>query len=36
LADAGDRPGVAIAAIEPSRLEQVRQQMPCLQHRVFF
>lgn len=36
LADAGDRPGVAVAAIEPSRLEQVRQQMPCLQHRVFF
>lgn len=36
LADAGDRPGVAVAAIEPTRLEQVRQQMPCLQHRVFF
>jgi len=35
LADAGDRPGVAIAAIEPSRLEQVRRQMPCLQHRAF-
>ncbi|KGF72732.1 hydrolase [Neosynechococcus sphagnicola sy1] len=35
LADAGDTPGVAIAAIEPSRLEQVRRQMPCLQHRVF-
>lgn len=35
LADAGDKPGVALAAIEPSRLEQVRRQMPCLQHRVF-
>ncbi|MCY7320329.1 MAG: carbon-nitrogen hydrolase family protein [Phormidesmis sp. CAN_BIN36] len=35
LADAGDEPGVAIAAIEPVRLEQVRRQMPSLQHRVF-
>lgn len=35
LADAGDQPGVAIAAVEPSRLEQVRRQMPSLQHRVF-
>jgi len=35
LADAGDRPGVAIAAIEPVRLEQVRRQMPSLLHRVF-
>ncbi len=35
LADAGSKPGVAIAAIEPSRLAQVRQQMPSLQHRVF-
>jgi deaminated glutathione amidase len=35
LADAGDSPGVAIAPIEPSRLEQVRRQMPSLQHRVF-
>ncbi|WP_421659329.1 carbon-nitrogen hydrolase family protein [Leptothermofonsia sp. ETS-13] len=35
LADAGDQPGAAIAAIEPSRLEQVRRQMPSLQHRVF-
>ncbi|MBF2045922.1 MAG: carbon-nitrogen hydrolase family protein [Leptolyngbya sp. IPPAS B-1204] len=35
LADAGDKPGVAIASIEPSRLEQVRRQMPSLQHRVF-
>ncbi|MGF1479539.1 MAG: carbon-nitrogen hydrolase family protein [Cyanophyceae cyanobacterium] len=35
LADAGDRPGVAIAEISPLRLEQVRRQMPSLQHRVF-
>lgn len=35
LADAGDRPGVAIAEINPDRLEKVRQQMPSLQHRVF-
>ena len=35
LADAGEDPGVAIASIEPSRLEQVRRQMPSLQHRVF-
>ncbi len=35
LADAGTNMGVAIAAIEPSRLEQVRRQMPSLQHRVF-
>jgi len=35
LADAGDDPGVAIAAIEPARLEQVRRQMPSLHHRVF-
>lgn len=35
LADAGDTPGVAVAAIEPFRLEQVRRQMPSLQHRVF-
>lgn len=35
LADAGDQPGVAIAPIEPVRLEQVRRQMPSLQHRVF-
>jgi deaminated glutathione amidase len=35
LADAGDQPGVVIASIEPSRLEQVRRQMPSLQHRVF-
>ena len=35
LADAGNQPGVAIAEINPSRLEQVRRQMPSLQHRVF-
>lgn len=35
LADAGDKPGVAIAEISPARLEQVRRQMPSLQHRVF-
>ena len=35
LADTGDEPGVAIAEINPSRLEQVRLQMPSLQHRVF-
>ncbi|AFZ19126.1 carbon-nitrogen hydrolase family protein [Allocoleopsis franciscana] len=35
LSDAGEKPGVAIAEINPIRLEQVRRQMPCLQHRVF-
>lgn len=35
LADAGDKPGVAIAEINPDRLAQVRRQMPSLQHRVF-
>jgi predicted amidohydrolase len=35
LADAGDKPGVAIASIDPTRLDQVRRQMPSLQHRVF-
>ncbi|MBF2087297.1 MAG: carbon-nitrogen hydrolase family protein [Synechococcales cyanobacterium K44_A2020_017] len=35
LANAGHKPGVAIAAIEPSRLGQVRRQMPSLEHRVF-
>jgi predicted amidohydrolase len=35
LADAGDQPGVAIAPIDPSRLAQVRRQMPSLQHRAF-
>ncbi len=35
LADAGDNVGMAIAEINPSRLAQVRRQMPSLQHRVF-
>ncbi|MBW4688986.1 MAG: carbon-nitrogen hydrolase family protein [Komarekiella atlantica HA4396-MV6] len=35
LADAGEQPGIAIAEIKPTRLEQVRRQMPSLQHRVF-
>jgi predicted amidohydrolase len=34
LADAGHQPGVAIAEINPERLQQVRSQMPSLQHRV--
>jgi predicted amidohydrolase len=35
LADSGDKPGVAIAEINPARLQQVRRQMPSLQHRIF-
>jgi deaminated glutathione amidase len=35
LADAGEKPGIAIAEIKPSRIEQVRRQMPSLQHRIF-
>ena len=35
LADAGEYPGVACAEINPARIEQVRRQMPSLQHRVF-
>jgi predicted amidohydrolase len=35
LDDVGDKPGVAIAEIQPTRLEQVRVQMPSLKHRVF-
>ncbi|QOV22467.1 carbon-nitrogen hydrolase family protein [Anabaenopsis elenkinii] len=35
LADAGEQPGIAIAEIKPSRLEQVRRQMPSLEHRIF-
>ncbi len=35
LADAGEKPGVALAEIKPDRLQQVRRQMPSLQHRVF-
>ncbi|MBP0000623.1 MAG: carbon-nitrogen hydrolase family protein [Cyanobacteria bacterium SID2] len=35
IADAGTEVGVAIAEINPQRLEQVRSQMPSLKHRVF-
>jgi deaminated glutathione amidase len=35
LADAGEKQGVAIAEIDPNRIEQVRSQMPSLKHRVF-
>ncbi|OAB59471.1 hydrolase [Phormidium willei BDU 130791] len=35
IADAGTKVGIAIAEINPQRLEQVRGQMPSLQHRVF-
>ncbi len=35
LDDVGDKPGVAVTEINPSRLEQVRVQMPSLKHRVF-
>lgn len=35
LNDVGVHPGVAIAEINPGRIQQIRQQMPCLQHRVF-
>jgi len=35
LDDAGDRIGVAIAEIQPSRIDQIRRQMPSLQHRTF-
>ncbi|MBR8831459.1 MAG: Deaminated glutathione amidase [Chroococcopsis gigantea SAG 12.99] len=35
LADAGEESGIALAEINPGRLEQVRRQMPSLQHRVF-
>ncbi|HEY9900310.1 MAG TPA: carbon-nitrogen hydrolase family protein [Pantanalinema sp.] len=33
LADTGDRPGLAIAEIDPERLAEVRAQLPCLRHR---
>ena len=33
LADAGDRPGLALAEIDPARLVQVRRQLPSLAHR---
>ncbi|MGI0495135.1 carbon-nitrogen hydrolase family protein [Alkalinema pantanalense CENA528] len=35
LSDAGTEPGFAIAEINPTRIQQVRRQMPSLQHRVF-
>ncbi|MEA5467969.1 carbon-nitrogen hydrolase family protein [Spirulina sp. 06S082] len=35
LADAGNKPGIAIAEIDPRRLTRVRSQMPSLNHRVF-
>ncbi|WP_204103510.1 MULTISPECIES: carbon-nitrogen hydrolase family protein [Spirulina sp. CCY15215] len=35
LADAGNKPGIAIAEIDPRRLSRVRSQMPSLNHRVF-
>ncbi|MGQ4648338.1 nitrilase-related carbon-nitrogen hydrolase [Lyngbya aestuarii] len=35
LANAGDKPGAAIAEIDPAHLKQVRSQMPSLEHRVF-
>ena len=35
LDDVGEEPGVAIAEINSVRIQQVRSQMPSLQHRVF-
>jgi predicted amidohydrolase len=35
LNSTGSQIGVAIAEINPQRLQQVRQQMPSLEHRVF-
>lgn len=35
LADAGTLPGAAVASLEPSRISQVRRQMPSLEHRTF-
>lgn len=35
LDDVGEQIGIAITEISPIRLEQVRRQMPSLQHRVF-
>jgi predicted amidohydrolase len=35
LKSTGSQIGVALAEINPHRLQQIRQQMPCLQHRVF-
>ncbi len=33
LADAGDQPGVALAEINPERLQQIRRQMPSIDNR---
>lgn len=33
LADSGDRPGLAMAEIQPERLAEVRRSLPCLSHR---
>ncbi len=35
LKSTGTQIGIALAEINPQRLQQVRKQMPCLQHRVF-
>lgn len=35
LANTGAKPGIALAEINPQRLQQVRLQMPSLLHRVF-
>jgi len=35
IASTGSQIGVAIGEINPQRLQQVRLQMPSLQHRVF-
>jgi len=34
IADAGTKPGVAIAEIKPDRIEHIRTQIPSLNHRV--
>ncbi|MNX67793.1 2-oxoglutaramate amidase [compost metagenome] len=33
LADTGERPGLAMAEIDPARLAEIRAQLPCLRHR---
>jgi predicted amidohydrolase len=35
LAGAGERPGLALAELDPARLEQVRRDNPCLRNRRF-
>lgn len=35
VADAGSEPGLAMAEIDPQKLEEVRSQIPSLQHRRF-